>query len=98
MIRKAFYDHAGRVIPTWNLNDFGKWSWNLKKYGQRTPYYIHTTPADEEASETHRRFLLTQSHGCIHIYPDDRDEMMRKGYLKAGINVEVKAYGQQGPP
>lgn len=41
---------------------------------------------------------LGNSHGCIHIRPSHRDEMMKKGYLKAGIEIEVKPYGQKGPP
>lgn len=38
------------------------------------------------------------SHGCVHIQPVDRDEMMRKGYLKKGVVVEIKPYGEVGPP
>src|SRR5205085_1960278 len=32
---------SGSLKPTWDLNDFGKWSWNLLKNGARSVYYIH---------------------------------------------------------
>jgi hypothetical protein len=97
-VRSALHQSDGKLPPAWNLNDFGKWSWNLRRNGAHTAYYIHTTPPDEAASASNQRLLLTQSHGCIHIQPADRDEMMRKGYLGAGIAVEVKPYGIKGPP
>jgi hypothetical protein len=88
----------GSLKSSWDLNDFGKWSWNLLKNGVRSAYYIHTTPDDELATAAHKGFLLSQSHGCIHIRPSNRDEMMSKGYLKAGVEVEIKPYGLKGPP
>jgi lipoprotein-anchoring transpeptidase ErfK/SrfK len=95
---EVMFDKNHQLIKSWLLNDFGPWAWNLKKGGQRTAYYIHTTP-DTEYAVTNKQFvILTQSHGCIHIRPQDRDEMMSKGYLKEGIHVEVKPYGQVGPP
>ena len=97
-VRDVFYLDDASLRPYWNLNDFGNWSWNLKWRGNRSVYYIHTTPEDEAASATGRRLLLSQSHGCIHIYPEDRDEMMKKVYLKKGIKAEVKRYGLIGPP
>lgn len=96
-VRRAFYDQAGNLIPVWNHNDFGMWAWNLTSHGARSPYYVHTTPPNEAATAAHQRFLLTQSHGCVHIRPADRDEMMQKGYLKAGIAVDVKQYGDTRP-
>ncbi|MDR3618401.1 MAG: hypothetical protein P4L85_03550 [Paludisphaera borealis] len=89
---------GGSLKSSWDLNDFGKWSWNLLKNGGRSAYYIHTTPDDESATATHKTFLLSQSHGCIHIRPSDRDDMTSKGYLKAGVEVQVKPYGIKGPP
>jgi lipoprotein-anchoring transpeptidase ErfK/SrfK len=86
------------LLPSWNLNDFGNWSWNLMQGGHRTAYYIHTTPDDEAATQARQRFVLSQSHGCIHIRPTDRDEMMGKGYLKQGVEVEIMPYGLAGPP
>jgi hypothetical protein len=97
-VRTVFYQSNGELLPSWKLNDFGIWSWNLKKNGIRTPFYIHTTPENEAETATNSAVLLAPSHGCIHIRPLDRDAMMRKGYLKPGIKVEVKSYGQHGPP
>jgi len=39
-----------------------------------------------------------QSHGCVHIRPADRDEMMSRGYLAAGTAVRIMKYGMRGPP
>lgn len=98
IVRKLFYQPNGTLRSTWDQNDFGVWSWNLKKHGARTVYYIHTTPEDEGYTAAHQAFNLSQSHGCIHIRPADRDEMMSRGYLHAGLHVEVRPYGQHGPP
>ncbi len=90
-----FTDDA--LISSWNKNDFGNWSWNLKRGGHRSAYYIHTTPDDEAATAAGRAFDLDQSHGCVHVRPLDRDEMIDSGALKAGFEVEVEAYGLVGP-
>ncbi len=45
-----------------------------------------------------QNIALENSHGCIHIHPKDRDDMMKKGYLKQGAYFEVKGYGEKGPP
>jgi len=98
--RSLFFDATGKLLPEWNRNDFGKWSWNLKTLaGLRTAYYIHTTPENEAATAAPEgTVLLEQSHGCVHIRPKDRDKMMRKGYLQPGLAVEVRRYGVKGPP
>ena len=43
-----FVTERGDVITVWNKNDFGKWSWNLRRNGHRTAYYIHTTAEDRK--------------------------------------------------
>lgn len=95
-------DSKGNLVTTeWIFNDFGKWSWNLMRGGKRTGYYIHTTAEDEQTRANLRPYfplLLGQSHGCVHLDPKDRDEMMAKGYLRAGIHVHIMPYGQKGPP
>ena len=85
-------------MTAWVYNDFGKWSWNLKRSGRRTVYFIHTTPDAEFAAANNTRYELEQSHGCVHIKPEDRDEMVSRGYLQAGTEVEVMPYGTMGPP
>jgi len=79
------------------MSSWTKWSWNLKKNGHRTPYYIHTTPDDEAATLAGTAFDLQQSHGCVHVRPLDRKEIMKTGAFKAGVAVEVKPYGLVGP-
>jgi hypothetical protein len=94
----AFYNASRELITVWHRNDFGKWSWNLLRDGHRTAYYIHTTPEDEAFTSTGTPFHLMNSHGCLHVRPRQRDEMVSKGYLAAGIVVEVTRYGLIGPP
>lgn len=86
------------LVRSWTYNDFGKWSWNLKRNGRRTAFFVHTTPDAELAVLNNVRYELEQSHGCVHIKPADRDEMMNHRYLKAGTVVEVMPYGTTGPP
>lgn len=98
----AAYDPKDNLRPVWILNDFGEWAWNLRRDGKRTAYYIHTTPTDEyfkrAPAEVDVVFaLIGQSHGCIHVLPRDRDEMMERGYLKEGIQIQIMPYGRKGP-
>jgi hypothetical protein len=98
--RVRFFDGStGKLIsPTWKQNDFGVWAWNLTRDGARSTYYVHTTPDDEKATEEGTPVSLAQSHGCIHLRPKDRDEMMEKGYLAKGVVLIVKPYTDKGPP
>jgi hypothetical protein len=94
-IRRIFVDDTGKLrTDTYNLNDFGKWAWNLKQNGARTAYYLHTTPDNENSAIQY----LFNSHGCVHIFPPDRDDMMQKGYLREGTPFKVMDYGLKGPP
>jgi hypothetical protein len=99
-VRNAFIDPVTKAprFSEWRLNDFGRWGWNLRTRHGGTPYYVHTTPEDEAATEAHKAFFLLNSHGCVHIRPGDRDEMMRLGYLKEGVEFEVRSYDEKGPP
>jgi hypothetical protein len=97
--REAFFaDVDHHLITVWLKNDFGKWSWNLRRHGKRTAIYVHTTPDDELAAAKKSRLHLDQSHGCLHIQPADRDAMIAKKYLRAGVAVRVMHYGRKGPP
>jgi lipoprotein-anchoring transpeptidase ErfK/SrfK len=91
----------GEVVKTWKRNDFGKWAFGLFRQGSKsTDYYIHTAPNDEEDSEADPPQLisLSESHGCIHVKPGDRDEMWQAGYLAEGNTFVVKGYDEVGPP
>jgi len=83
---------------TWEFNDFGRWGWNLLQHGKGTPYYVHTTPDDEHATEQKKAVLLANSHGCIHLIPNERDRLMKAGYLKEGIPFEVRPYTETATP
>jgi hypothetical protein len=89
---------VGAMDVTYRQNDFGQWAWNLNQpAGRWTSYFVHTTPNDEAATAAGRPFLLSNSHGCVHIRPADRDVMMRNGWLEAGIPFFVVPYGKVGP-
>ena len=97
------HDERNKLRPEWIWNDFGRWAWNLKLQRARTPYYLHTTAPDEYwESQTGASWrdevspLILQSHGCIHVRPHDRDEMMARGYLVPGTPLLVKPYGVPG--
>ena len=99
-VREGFLDQkTGKLkFETWRKNDFGPWAWNLRKNGQITPYYIHTTPDSEQAASTNGAVFLDNSHGCVHLVPADRDRLVAAGYLKEGTSFEVKPYSEKGPP
>jgi hypothetical protein len=103
LFHKAAYRKDNKLRPTWIMNDFGEWSWNLMHHGKRTPYYMHTTPQDEAymrlpLERDSITVLFGHSHGCVHILPQDRDEMIHRGYLKEGVHVRIMPYSQKGPP
>jgi hypothetical protein len=62
--------------------------------------FIHTTPLNEyqwEQEKTRKhpdpsRVILEYSHGCIHVKPQDFDEMVAKHYLKSGTHFVVHSY------
>jgi len=39
------------------------------------------TPGDEAATRRGLAFQLGESHGCIHVKPTDRDDMIRRRFL-----------------
>ena len=87
-------------MATWEFNDFGKWGWNLRLQGAHTPYYLHTTAENEATVKNDRTTFveLSNSHGCIHIDPIDRDDFMSKHYLDEDTEFEVRPYTESGPP
>jgi hypothetical protein len=99
-VRNILIDPATKTLrtTTWNKNDFGRWGWNLLRGGKGTPYFVHTTPEDEHASDEARAVFLANSHGCVHLVPGERDRLMSAGYLKQGVPFEVRPYSEAGPP
>jgi hypothetical protein len=101
-LRAALINPATKdiLITTWEDNDFGRWGWQLIKNGQGTAYFLHTSPLNEAAYKADKTAVadLSNSHGCIHIDPVTRDEFIKKGYLNAGTEFEVRPYSESGPP
>jgi hypothetical protein len=96
--RRILLDPDGNLEAKYHKNDFGEWAWNLNQpAGSRTPYFLHTTPSDEAATASGQPVMLTNSHGCIHITPADRDQMVDQGWLKKGVPFVVQPYGWYGP-
>jgi hypothetical protein len=83
---------AGDGEKVWNQNDFGKMAFRL----QGSPgFYLHTTPETEAEAEVGEEVVLAHSHGCVHLDPSQRDEMIAKGYLQAGVRFVCKKYTDQ---
>ncbi len=99
-VRNVLIDPATKKLrtATWEKNDFGRWGWNLLQHGHGTPYFVHTTPENEEATALGKAVFLLNSHGCIHLVPAERDRLIGAGYLKQGIPFEVRPYTESGPP
>jgi hypothetical protein len=99
-VRAIFVDPKTGALraTTWEQNDFGRWGWNLRRKGQATAYFIHTTPDNEAQNTASAAVLLANSHGCVHIVPAERDRMIAAGYLKQGVDFEVRPYSEKGPP
>lgn len=81
-------DAAGQRTLRWNKNDFGPMGWNLLG----TAFFVHTTPDTEAAAQRGQPVLLPPSHGCIHVIPAERDEMVARGYLQQHVRFVVKDY------
>ena len=107
---RSLFIESDELAPTYKRSDFGIWAWNLGyKQGGGSPYYLHTTAENEQETAANdsaaaagrgagTAALLEMSHGCIHVRPKDRDDMMRNGYPDAGALVVVKRYHETGPP
>ncbi len=82
------YMYSFNVPFKWVDNDFGPHSWRIKG---SPGLFIHTTPQSEK-KKNDPDYKLAISHGCIHIKPTDRDEMMKKGYLsdQGGATIVIK--------
>jgi hypothetical protein len=63
-----------------------------------TAFYIHTTPDDERDTVDNKAIKLAKSHGCVHIVPEQRDQMISAGYLKEGVTFEVRSYSERADP
>lgn len=53
---------------------------------------IHTTPQDEANTVLGKDVQLTNSHGCIHLKPMDRDLLEKAGAFAKGTDLVIHAY------
>jgi hypothetical protein len=95
-----------RLPNAWVFNDFGHLTVYMYKdldsdgkFDKGTEKihgeFMHTTPIDEARTALGRPVVLSESHGCLHIKPDDIDDMVRKGYLRKNNRVAVHGYHER---
>jgi len=90
--RENFVEN-GKVVESWEKNDFGHRTVYLERNGTPQNHMIHASPSGERryADDT---FKLLESHGCEHLRPADLDEAVAKGYLRPGIRFVVHGYDE----
>lgn len=81
-------DITASIPSQWDLNDFGAIAFHV--VGTQT--FIHTTSVNEAEYHAGLPEKLDFSHGCIHIKPSDRNQMIEQGYLQGGIRLIVEPY------
>lgn len=95
--------YGTRTLPKkWLFNDFGHVTCyfykDLNHNGKRDSTepihkeYFHTTPDDEAATAAGQGVTLQPSHGCIHLKPNDIDELIKKKYFAPANQVIVHGY------
>ncbi|XXY52619.1 DUF4157 domain-containing protein [Sorangium sp. So ce269] len=99
--------YGTQVIPsTWIFNDFGPKAFRYyrdvnknRQYDERVdqlmPDMLHTTPDDEAQVKRGQPVTLTDSHGCVHLKPGDRDDMIGRGILAPGTPFIVHPYTEK---
>lgn len=91
---KSPFDHSefyegGTLMTEWKLNDFGETAFRV----EGSPgLFVHTTPLSEQAAEMGEDFQLRHSHGCLHVFPADRERMIANGYMAKGVTLVIKKY------
>jgi hypothetical protein len=53
---------------------------------------FHTTAENEAEAAQSIPLRMTNSHGCIHMKPNDRDSLIGLGGLKAGLTLVIHPY------
>ncbi len=83
-------DMAKPVVKKYVQNDFGETGFQV----QGSPgLFIHTGPESEDRlSKAASEEELTASHGCLHVQPAKRNELMTEGYLQKGVTIVIKGY------
>lgn len=95
-----------RTVPrVWIFNDFGpvaiRWfkdtNKNKRVDGKEklSGQMFHTTPTNEAQNTRNLPVVLTQSHGCIHLIPKDRDTLFAMGAFNKGRRFVVHQYNEK---
>ena len=96
-IKHLFFSVIVDVI----LNDYGHITVAyMDKNGKVQNDMIHPTPLGEMQKAIgikNEDIYLEDSHGCIHVTPDDIDEMIKCGFLKKGTKFIVHDYKDRIP-
>jgi len=97
--------HKNEVPGTWVFNDFGPIAIRYFKdlngnnildgKEKLSGEMLHTTPDDEASTFFKKKVTLTESHGCIHIKPLDRDFLLNLGAFKQGTPFIVHHYHEK---
>ena len=106
--RASYLDKDGKLLPFWNMIDFGHLRGRLKSVATGTlqGHMIHPSSFNEGTalyfSDTERLrdpavalTVLHHSHGCEHIHPRDMDEIVARGYLAPGTRFVVHGYDER---
>lgn len=105
-IMQQYYDLYGqnKVPSTWVFNDFGpiaiRWYKDVndnKKQDANEPesgQMFHTTPNDEASVFLGQPLRMTESHGCIHLNPIERDQLIKMGAFNPGTLFTVHGYDE----
>ncbi len=106
-LMKLNYDLYGvRSIPkSWLFNDFGplviRWfkdingNKRLDKNERLSGQMFHTTPINEAQQKRGFPVNLSNSHGCIHLKPADRDKLLSMGAFKPETLFIVRKYNER---
>jgi hypothetical protein len=97
--------YGSQSVPsTWIFNDFGPVAiryfkdsnGNGRLDGKETLMgeMIHTTPNDEAVTARGLAVSLVESHGCIHIRPQDRGKLIQANVFKPGTPFIVHDYSE----
>lgn len=94
----------GKFPDKWVFNDFGhitvKYFKDLNNNGikdKNEPMmsdFIHTTPDNEAETALGKNVELYDSHGCIHIKPNDIDDLIARHFIQKGRIIEVHGYNE----
>jgi hypothetical protein len=95
-----------RVPDSWVFNDFGPIA--IRYFVDRNGNgrfdqgketlmgeMFHTTPDNEAQSRRGQPLVMTESHGCIHLKPPDRDLLKKEGAFEYGTPFIVHDYSER---